>query len=64
LVYFRASFKTTLARYDAQKNRKMKAATLERAAEELFARAALHLPRKEQEKLDALLHALAADDAQ
>jgi hypothetical protein len=44
LVYFRASFRTTLARYDARKNKKMKTATLEKAAEELFARATLPLP--------------------
>jgi transcriptional regulator with XRE-family HTH domain len=61
LVYFRTSFRMTLARYDARKNKKMKAATLEKAAEELFARATLPLPQKEQEKLNAFLKALAND---
>lgn len=63
LVYFRASFRTTLARYDTRKNKKMKAATLEKAAEELFVRATLPLPQKEQEKLNAFLKALAEEKA-
>ena len=62
LVYFRASFRTTLARYSARRNRKVKAATLEKAAEELFARATLPLPEKEQQRLDAFLRALADED--
>ena len=58
LVYFQASFRTTLARYDARKKRETKAVTLKKATEELFARAALPLPLKEQQKLNALFEAL------
>jgi hypothetical protein len=58
LVFFQASFRTTLARYDARKKSEKKAATLRKATEELFARAALSLPPREQKKLDALLKAL------
>jgi len=58
LIYFQASFRTTLARYDARKKRQTKAATLKKATEELFARAALPLPLKEQQKLNVLLKAL------
>jgi hypothetical protein len=63
LVYFRASFRTTLARYDSRKKKKIKVATLEKAAEELFARATLPLPKKEQERLDEFLSALAGDES-
>ncbi len=61
LVYFQASFRTTLARYDGRKKREIKAATLKKATEELFARAALPLPPKEQLKLSKLLDALKED---
>jgi hypothetical protein len=61
LVYFQASFRTTLARYDARKKRELKAATLKKATEELFARAVLSLPPREQQKLNLLLKALAED---
>ncbi len=55
LVFFRPSFRTTLARYDARKNRNMKAATLERAATELYTRARLAVPDDEQRQLDELI---------
>lgn len=62
LVLFRPSFRTTLARYDSRKNKSMKASTLQRAAEELYARAALDMPRGEKQKLEALLSALEEDE--
>jgi hypothetical protein len=58
LVFFQASFRTTLARYDARRSKGTKAAMLKKATEELFARAALPLPPKEQRKLNQLLKAL------
>lgn len=58
LVYFRASFRTTLARYDGRRSRGKRAIILEQAAEELYARAELSLPAKEQEKLNLLLEAI------
>ena len=58
LVYFRRSFQTTLARYDSRKNKEVKALTVEHAAEELYARATLALPREEQAKLDSLWNAI------
>lgn len=58
LVFFRASFRTTLARYDGRKNKAKKGSALEQAAEELYARASLALPKKEQETLDELLSAI------
>lgn len=54
LVWFRPSFRTTLARYDARKNRALKASTLERAATELFSKASLQLPPQEEAKLQDL----------
>lgn len=59
LVWFRPSFQTTLARYDARKNRAMKASIIEKAAEELYAKASLPLPPEEEKKLKDLLKALA-----
>lgn len=58
LVYFRASFRTTLARYDGRRSRGKRALILEHAAEELYAKAELSLPAKEQEKLTLLLEAI------
>lgn len=55
LVFFRPAFRTTLARYDARKNKKMKAATLEKAATELYTRARLDVPEKEKRQLDELI---------
>lgn len=55
LVFFRPSFRTTLARYDARKNKKMKAATLEKAATELYTRARLGIPEDEKRRLDDLI---------
>ncbi|HWP82320.1 MAG TPA: hypothetical protein VNN76_06670 [Bacteroidota bacterium] len=58
LVFFRPSFHLTLARYDARKNRSMKKAALQRATEQLYTRANLSLPTKEEEKLQALIDEL------
>ncbi len=60
LVFFRPSFRTTLARYDAKKNKGMKASTLEKAASELYSKARLDLPEDEKEKLEKLLKSIAA----
>jgi transcriptional regulator with XRE-family HTH domain len=58
LVFFRPAFRTTLARYDSRKNKTMKAATLEKAAQELYTRAVLTLPPEEEKKLNALLDSI------
>ena len=58
LVFFRPSFRTTLARYDARKNKKMKSATLEKAAAELYTRAKLKIPKEEEVKIDALIDSI------
>jgi len=58
LVFFRPSFRTTLARYDAKKNKKMKSATLEKAAAELYTRAKLTLPKEEEAKVEKLIGAI------
>ncbi|MFN0156725.1 MAG: hypothetical protein ACKVRP_01480 [Bacteroidota bacterium] len=58
LVWFRPSFRTTLARYNSSKRQGMKAADLEHAATELYTRAKLTLPEEEEKKLAALLQAL------
>jgi transcriptional regulator with XRE-family HTH domain len=58
LVFFRPSFRTTLARYDGRKKKASKGSVLERAAEELYARASLTLPRQEEEKISQLLAAI------
>ena len=58
LVFFRPSFRTTLARYDARKQKGMKSSTLERAAAELYSKAKLSLPVEEEEKLQNLLKAI------
>jgi DNA-binding XRE family transcriptional regulator len=59
LVFYRPSFRMTLARYDARKNRGMKAATLEKAATELYTKARLALPPEEEAKLNSLLNSIA-----
>ena len=61
LVWFRPSFRTTLARYDARKQKGMKASTLEKAATELYTKAQLSLPADEKAKLDALLKSILED---
>jgi hypothetical protein len=58
LVFFSPAFRTTLARYDSRKNRRMKASTLEKAAQEMFVRAKLELPEEEEKKLSDLLKAI------
>ncbi len=60
LVFFRPSFHTTLARYDAKKKKGMKASTLEKAASELYSKARLDLPEDEKEKIERLLKSIAA----
>ncbi len=59
LVYFRASFHTTLARYDGRKSKTKRSVTLEQAAEELYARAHLPVPPEEEIKLNLLLNTIA-----
>jgi len=61
LVFFRPSFRTTLARYDARKQKGMKASALEQAAVELYTKAQLSLPPEEESKLDALLRSISQD---
>ena len=61
LVWFRPSFRTTLARYDARKNKAMKASTLEKAARELYTKAALPLPPEEEKKLTSLFTAISEE---
>lgn len=58
LVFFRPSFRTTLARYDKRKNRATKSRTLEKAATEMYTRAKLPLPEEEKAKLDQLVKAI------
>ena len=60
LVFFRPAFRTTLARYDAKRNKAMKASTLEKATAELYAKATLELPADEKAKLEKLLKSIAA----
>jgi hypothetical protein len=60
LVFFRPSFRTTLARYDARKNKAMKASAVEKAAAELYSKAHLDLPVEENEKIERLLKSIAA----
>jgi transcriptional regulator with XRE-family HTH domain len=55
LVWFRPSFRSTLARYDSRKNRAMKASTLQRATEQMYTRAALEIPADEERKLRKLI---------
>lgn len=59
LVFFRPAFQTTLARYDRRKKNGTKAATLEKAAVELYTRARLDLPHDERAKLNELIKAIA-----
>lgn len=58
LVFFRPAFRTTLARYDARKGRKMKATTLEKAATELYTRARLNMPDHEKKQLQQLIKSI------
>jgi transcriptional regulator with XRE-family HTH domain len=58
LVFFRPAFRTMLARYDAKKNKKMKASTLEKAATELYTRAQLAVPEDEKARLNTLIKAI------
>lgn len=60
LVFFRPSFRTTLARYDAKKNKALKASTVEKAAAELYSKAHLDLPVQEKEKIERLLKSISA----
>ena len=60
LVFFRPSFRTTLARYDVKKNKTMKTSAVEKAAAELYSRARLDLPAGEKEKVEKLLRSIAA----
>lgn len=55
LVVFQPSFKTTLARYKDKKGKWKKSDALKRAAKELYARAHLRLPEKEERELSKLL---------
>lgn len=59
LVFFRPSFRTTLARYDAKKNKAMKASAVEKAATELYSKAKLDLPVDEKKRLETLLKSIA-----
>jgi transcriptional regulator with XRE-family HTH domain len=61
LVFFRSAFRTTLARYDKRTNGAIKAASLEKAATELYTRAKLPLPADEIAKLDQLIRRLRND---
>ncbi len=58
LVYFRPSFRTTLARYDVRKKKGVKASAIEQAATELYTKAKLSLPREEEAKLEELLESI------
>jgi hypothetical protein len=58
LVFFRAAYGSTLARYDGRRSRRPKSEILKEAAEELYARASLPLPKQEQLKLENLLQAI------
>ena len=58
LVFFRPSFRTTLARYDARKKKGLKASTIEHAATELYTKAKLSLPQEEEAKLRELLESI------
>ena len=60
LVYFRPSFRTTLARYDARKKKGLKASSIEQAATELYTKAKLSLPHEEEVKLKELLDSIMA----
>jgi hypothetical protein len=55
LVFFRPSFRTTLARYDARKSVGKKSVTLEKAAAELYTRAKLKLPKEELARIERLI---------
>jgi len=58
LVYFRPSFRTTLARYDARKKKGLKSSAIEQAATELYTKAKLSLPHEEEAKLKELLESI------
>ena len=55
LVVFQPSFRTTLARYKERKGRGKKSQALKGAARELYTRAKLPLPEKEERKLSDLI---------
>lgn len=59
LVLFRPAFNTTLARYDARKNKGLKRRALEQAATELYAKARLTLPSDDERKIRELLDSIA-----
>lgn len=61
LVLFRPAFNTTLARYDARKNKRLKRGALEQAATELYAKARLTLPSEDERKIQELLDSIAGD---
>ncbi len=58
LVWFRPSFRTTLARYNIRTRQSMKATDVEQAATELYTKAKLALPVDEEKKLNTLLKAI------
>ena len=64
LIYFRASFCSTLGRYDHRKGKGNRKTVLEQAAGELYAKADLSLPAKEQENLDQFLESIRRESKQ
>ena len=63
-VYFRASFCSTLARYDHRKGKEKRKTVLGQAAEELYTKADLSLPAQEQENLNHLLESIRKESKQ
>jgi transcriptional regulator with XRE-family HTH domain len=57
LVLYRPSFRTTLARYSPKK-KGTKSSDIEKAASELYTKAKLKIPQKEEERLNALLKSI------
>lgn len=64
LVYFRASFCSTLARYDHRKGKGKRKTVLGQAAVELYTKADLSLPAKEEENLNHLLESIRKENKQ
>ncbi|MBI3005751.1 MAG: hypothetical protein HYY49_10110 [Ignavibacteriales bacterium] len=60
LIVFQPSFKTTLARYKDKKGGGKKADALKRAARELYSKAKLPLPEKDERELSELLKEISA----
>ena len=58
LVFFQPSFRTTLARYKERTGKGKKSQALKGAARELYTRAKLYLPEKEERKLSDLIKAI------